>query len=84
LEATFTFKHLFQMYLNTTLRSYPGLQHWHLRKPGRPGTLEITCWPTGKRVWLAVHTNRQGGWIADVVPRMKAWLEEEGALMISL
>ena len=47
-----------QITLTTTLRSYPGSQHWHLRKPGQRGTLEITCWQKGRRAWLAVHTNR--------------------------
>ncbi|HYL43935.1 MAG TPA: hypothetical protein VEU97_11155 [Ktedonobacteraceae bacterium] len=65
-----------QVHLQTTLRSYPGSQHWHLRKQGESGTLEITCWPKGKRAWIGVHTNRQGGWITEVLPGIKMWLEE--------
>lgn len=64
-----------QIRLKTTLRTYPGSQHWHLTMPGERGTLEITCWLTGKRVWFAVHANRRDEWIKEVLPGMKAWLE---------
>ena len=59
-----------------TLRTYPGSRHWHLRKPGERGTLEVTLWPAGKRVWLSVQAGRRAEWIADILPQIKAWIEE--------
>jgi hypothetical protein len=37
-----------------------GSRHWHLRVPGRPGTLELNLWQN--RVWVNVHPLRDGGW----------------------
>ena len=37
-----------------------GSRHWHLRVPGRPGTLELNTWQD--RVWVNVHPLRDGGW----------------------
>ncbi len=64
-----------QICMRGTLRIYPGSQHWHFHKPGKRGTLEITLWPAGKRVWFSVQAGRRAGWIAEIIPRMKAWLE---------
>ncbi len=40
-----------------------GSRHWHLRVPGRRGTLELNEWQ-GK-VWVKVHPLRDGGWASD-------------------
>jgi hypothetical protein len=37
-----------------------GSRHWHLRVPGRVGTLELNEWRGG--VWVKVHPLREGGW----------------------
>jgi hypothetical protein len=37
-----------------------GSHHWHLRMPGRRGTLELSEWQN--RVWVKVHPLRDGGW----------------------
>lgn len=37
-----------------------GGRHWHLARPGRAGTLEIS--ESGDRVWAKVHPLRDGGW----------------------
>ena len=37
-----------------------GSHHWHLRLPGRAGTLEMSEWQN--RVWVKVHPLRDGGW----------------------
>jgi hypothetical protein len=42
------------------LAGRPGSRHWHLRDPGRPGTLELNEWQG--RVWVKVHPRRDGGW----------------------
>ena len=40
-----------------------GSRHWHLRIPGRGGTLELSAWQG--RVWVKVHPLRDGGWAKD-------------------
>jgi hypothetical protein len=45
------------------LAGRPGSRHWHLRIPGRTGTLELNEWQ-GK-VWVKVHPMRDGGWAHD-------------------
>ena len=42
------------------LAGRPGSRHWHLRIPGRPGTLELNEWQD--RVWVKVHPRRAGAW----------------------
>jgi hypothetical protein len=37
-----------------------GSRHWHLRMPGRPGTLELSEWEN--QVSVKVHPLRDGGW----------------------
>jgi hypothetical protein len=66
-----------QIRIKSTLRTYPGSQHWHMCKPGERGTLEVTLWPAGKRVWFSVHSNRRAEWITEVLPRIIAWIEEQ-------
>ena len=46
------------------LAGRPGSRHWHLRIPGRPGTLELNEWQD--RVWVKVHPLRDGGWATAV------------------
>ena len=46
------------------LAGCPGSRHWHLRIPGRPGTLELNSWQD--RVWVKVHPLRDGGWASDL------------------
>ena len=41
-----------------------GSRHWHLRIPGRPGTLELSEWQN--RVWVKVHPLRGGDWAAGL------------------
>jgi hypothetical protein len=46
------------------LAGRPGSKHWHLRIPGRPGTLELNEWQG--RVWVKVHPLRDGTWASEV------------------
>jgi hypothetical protein len=64
-----------QIRIRGTLSTYPGSQHWHLHKPDERGTLEVTLWPAGKRVWFKVQAGRRAEWIADILPHIKAWIE---------
>lgn len=45
------------------LAARPGSRHWHLRIPGRPGTLELSEWRGD--VWVKVHPLREGEWATD-------------------
>src|SRR5262245_33223979 len=58
-----------------TLRSFPGSIHWHMRRPGSKGVLELTYWPDQGRLWFAVHSNRRGDWIAPAIKRLRANLQ---------
>ena len=52
------------------LAGRPGSRHWHLRIPGRPGTLELNEWQS--RVWVKVHPLRDGGWATAVARELSA------------
>lgn len=47
-----------------------GSRHWHLGLPGRPGTLELSAWQD--RVWVKVHTRRDGGWAREMAYELSA------------
>src|SRR4051812_5633051 len=61
-----------------TLRSYPGCTHWHVKHGDARGTLEITLWPRGGRLWLKVQAGRAAPWINDVLPRLQARFADRG------
>jgi hypothetical protein len=46
------------------LAGRPGSRHWHLQRPGRSGTLELTDWRGETR--LKVAANRDGGWATEL------------------
>ena len=52
------------------LARQPGSRHWHLRIPGRKGTLELS--ETHDRVWLKVHPLRDGGWASALAQELAA------------
>jgi hypothetical protein len=54
------------------LRGYPGATHWHIRRLGASGTLELTYWPSLDRLWFAIHANRRAEWIAPAVDELTA------------
>jgi hypothetical protein len=51
-----------------------GSHHWHLRMPGRPGTLELNEWQS--RVWVKVHPLRDGGWATALANELSARASE--------
>jgi len=57
------------------LRGYPGATHWHIRRPGAKGTLELTYWPQAGRLWFAVHANRRAEWIAPAIDELTARMD---------
>lgn len=58
-----------------TLVKYPNCIHWHYKYGKLSGTLEITLWEQGKRTWFAVQSGRQAPWILEMIPQIKARLE---------
>ena len=61
--------------LKGTLKSYPGSIHWHYKKAKARGTLEITWWAAGPRLWIKVAAGRSAGWIEETIPILKERLE---------
>jgi hypothetical protein len=53
------FRHGLVVQSERELAGRAGSRHWHLRRPGRPGTLELNEWHD--RVWVKVHPLRDGG-----------------------
>jgi hypothetical protein len=63
--------------LRSTLRSYAGSVHWHLRREGRRGTLEATLWPSRPRLWLKTHSGRAAAWIEPAAAQLRARLADD-------
>ena len=64
-----------QIHMRGSLRTYSGSKHWHFQKPGERGTLEVTLWSAGNRVWFSVQAGRRAVWIAEILPLIKEWIE---------
>ena len=60
-----------------TLASFPGSTHWHFRKPGVKGTLEITMFAPERRVWAQVQDGRKATWIEEELPAIQRSIERE-------
>ena len=63
--------------LRGTLKKCPGSTHWHWKRPGAKGTLEVTLWPQGQVVLLSVQASRDAPWIREILPRLEAALRAE-------
>ena len=75
LESLFEVLHM-TVHTRGTLSKYPGSVHWHLKRSGRSGTLEVTWWPMRDRLWAAYHDNRIGdGWVVTTIQELAASLE---------
>jgi len=66
--------------LKGSLAKYPGCVHWHFKRDGQRGTLEITLWASARRIWFSIHTGRTGAWIEETVTRLKEDLERDLAV----
>jgi hypothetical protein len=62
--------------LNGTLVSYPGSIHWHFKRGKQKGTVEITWWEGGHRLWFKVADRRAGAWIFKSIPQLKEQIEK--------
>src|SRR6185369_6962228 len=45
--------------MKDTLAKYPGCIHWHYKKKGVSGTLEVTLWPYKRQLWLTIQEGRR-------------------------
>jgi hypothetical protein len=61
--------------MKSTLAKYPGSVHWHFKKPHASGTLEVTHWPSGNRLWISVQRGRRADWLEELVPSMERCLQ---------
>jgi hypothetical protein len=64
-----------ELTMKTSLKGYPGSTHWHFKKGSERGTIELTFWKAKRRLWINVHSNREGSWTTREVPALKAALE---------
>ena len=62
--------------LKGTLIQYPQSVHWHLKRGSGKGTLEITGWESGPRLWFKVADGRTAAWIDESLPRLKEEIEK--------
>jgi hypothetical protein len=67
--------HKLELASRGTLKKYPGCIHWHCRRAGSKGTLEITLWPLKNRVWFKIQSGRRAAWIDELIPSLKRTLE---------
>src|SRR5258708_3532088 len=63
--------------LKVSLAKYPGCIHWHFKRGGQRGTLEITLWASARRIWFSIHTGRTDDWIEETLFRLKHDLEKD-------
>ena len=59
----------------TSLASFPGSVHWHFKREGEKGVLELTLWPAKRRLWASIHADRTGSWTEDSLERVRRELE---------
>jgi hypothetical protein len=59
----------------TTLSKHPGSVHWHLKRGRERGTLEVTLWPSAKRLWFSMQDGRKGEWVMETAGLLKQQLE---------
>lgn len=45
-----------------SLARYPGSQHWHFKRGGQPGIIELTIIPDQARGWFSMRRGRARGW----------------------
>jgi hypothetical protein len=61
--------------MKAELASFPGSIHWHYKKKGVSGTLELTLWPAEKKIWAQVQAGRKAGWIFEELPGLRRRIE---------
>jgi len=74
------------MKVKGSLSKYPDSIYWHFKEGTleRGGTLEVTLWRGGRRLWLSVQAGRTGTWTQDAMVKMKPTLEMQLKQSVSL
>jgi hypothetical protein len=65
-----------QVGMKGSLASFPGSIHWHFKKPGERGTLEITSSHRDGRIWAQIQSGRDADWIEPCFEKIKIKLEK--------
>ena len=60
-----------------SLAAYPGSIHWHYRKQGQKGTLELTLYIRERRIWAKIQDGRKAAWINAALPPLRKAIEEQ-------
>lgn len=60
-----------------SLASYAGCIHWHYRNQKEKGTLELTLFARGRRIWAQVQSGRKAPWIEIALPNVQRDIELE-------
>jgi hypothetical protein len=63
------------MTVRRSLRMSEDNVHWHFRKEGERGTLEITLLRAERGISLYIHDNRRGSWIPSTIRSLKPAIE---------
>lgn len=58
------------------LTSKPEARHWHVRKTGQKGTLEVTWDPNVVEFWMTMRSNRSGSWIEEIAEAIHSELRD--------
>jgi hypothetical protein len=58
--------------LSGGLSRYPGSRHWHFKQGNARGTLELTVWEQGRRVWIGVQSGRGADWTDEKADSLAA------------
>jgi hypothetical protein len=53
------------------LGKYAGSQHWHLKRPRRSGTIELTLIPAESRGWFSMRPKRACNWTIQEVQALR-------------
>ena len=61
----------------TSLKACPGSVHWHFKKEGLRGTLEVTYWPARRSILISVHQNRKGEWTSRAAKELRSLMDAE-------
>ncbi|MCY0869856.1 MAG: hypothetical protein OWT27_04610 [Firmicutes bacterium] len=67
----------------STLATYPGSTHWHLRAKAPTGVVEVTHCPRSGRIWVACHENRRASWTAPATLALARLLAAELGTTVS-
>ena len=63
--------------LRSSLKSFPGCTHWHVKNGRERGTLEITVWPRERRAWFSVQSGRRARWIGEKLETLREFIDAE-------